>query len=258
MNSENDAIKQAIYCFTKALVIEPSDVDALWDRSFLFKQLDRTTDAIDGFTKILEYMPHHFKVINELAQLYRAQGKTKEAIKMYEDAIAYHTSNPDDEEEEEEENEEEDEFSDKLGYSEINMLSELYLILNDYRRSLETIKTGLRHVQKRQNETWWADRADDDDEYLEEDESRTDFPIELRVRMGVCRTYLNQVEIASKHFQYLLQYPATTYPDLHQDIAYAYYDRRHYALALSVFQKIIDVSDVRNLTLLQQMKYIKN
>lgn len=152
-------------------------------------------DAIAGFTKILELMPHHFKVINELAQLYRVQGKTKEAIQMYEDAIAYHNDNMNDDEDEDNEDEE-DEFSDKLGYSEINMLSELYLILNDYRKSLDTIKTGLRHVQKRQNETWWIDR-DDDDEYLEEDEARTDFPIELRVRMGVCRVYLNQVRGAT-------------------------------------------------------------
>lgn len=198
--SENEATTQAIYCFSKALVLDPADVDALWDRSFLHKQLGRSADAIAGFTKILELMPHHFKVINELTQLYRVQGKTKEAIQMYEDAIIYHTNNMDEEDEEEDAEDEDDEFSDKLGYSEINMLSELYLILNDYRRALDTIKTGLRHVQKRQNETWWVDRTDDDDEYLEEDESRTDFPIELRVRMGVCRVYLNQVRLATVSF----------------------------------------------------------
>lgn len=47
----------------------------------------------------------------------------------------------------------------------------------------------------------------------------------------------------------MLQYPATTYPDLHQDIAYAYYDKRHFDLALQVFQRIIDVSDVSGRTL---------
>lgn len=196
--SENNALKQAIYCLTKALYVDPTDVDALWDRSFLFKQIELTKLAVEGFKKILEYMPHHFKVINELAQLYRSEGKTKEAIQMYEDAIAYHTDHGDDEnEDEEDEEDEEGDFNDKLGYSEINMLSELYLILNDYRKSLNTIKTGLRFVQKRQNETWWVDREDDDDEYLEEDEAKTDFPIELRVRMGICRVYLNQVRMAT-------------------------------------------------------------
>lgn len=202
-------MKQAIYCFTKALLLDPSDVDALWDRSFLHKQLGRSADAIAGFTKILELMPHHFKVINELAQLYRVQGKTKEAIKMYEDAIVYHSNVDQESDEEDEENE--DEFSDKLGYSEINMLSELYLILNDYRRCLDTIKTGLRHVQHRQNETWWIDHTDDDGEYLEEDESRTDFPIELRVRMGVCRVYLNQVRLATVSYYYILQMRVIAY-----------------------------------------------
>ncbi|KAI9265552.1 hypothetical protein EDC94DRAFT_669515 [Helicostylum pulchrum] len=238
---ENDAIKQAIYCFTKALLVDPLDVDALWDRSFLHKQLGRSADAIAGFTKILEIMPHHFKVINELAQLYRVQGKTKEAIDLYNAAIEYH-ANDDDDEEESDNEEDENEFADKLGYSEINMLSELYLILNDYRSALDTIKSGIRRIQHRQHETWWLERTDDDDEYMEDDESRTDFPIELRVRMGVCRIYLNQVRLGTKHFQYLLQYPATLYPDLHQDVAYAYYDKRHYDLALNIFQRIIDAS----------------
>ncbi|KAI7897057.1 uncharacterized protein EV154DRAFT_597887 [Mucor mucedo] len=238
---ENDAIKQAIYCFTKALRLDPTDVDALWDRSFLHKQLGRSADAQAGFTSILELMPHHYKVINELAQLYRVQGKTKEAIQMYEDAFVYHDENAD-EDSDDEDLDEENEFTDKLGYSEINMLSELYLILNDYRKALDTIKNGVRKIQRRQEETWWLEHLDDDDEYLEKDDTRSDFPIELRVRMGVCRVYLNQVRLATQHFQFLLQYPATTYPDLHQDIAYAYYDKRHYDLAIKVFQRIIDAS----------------
>ncbi|KAI9249560.1 hypothetical protein BY458DRAFT_525585 [Sporodiniella umbellata] len=237
---ENNTPKQAIHCLTKALVIDPTDVDALWDRSFLYKQSGKNAEATEGFILILQIMPHHFKVINELAQLYRSEGKTAEAIKMYEDAIVYHTENPDTPEEEEEN---EDEFSDKLGFSEINMLSELYLIRNDYSRCLDTIKTGLRLIQNRQDETWWADQMDEDDEYFEEDESRTEFPLELRVRMGVCRVYMGQPQIAAKHFKYLLQYPPNTYPDLHQEIAYAYYDKRHFAESLKVFQKIIDSSE---------------
>ncbi|KAK4509384.1 uncharacterized protein ATC70_007735 [Mucor velutinosus] len=239
---ECNATRQAIHCFSKVISNDPTDVDAIWDRAFLYKQLDDTTKAIEGFKTILEHYPHHFKVINELAHLYRTQGKTKEAIQMYEDAIVWHTNNIEEDEDEDEEEGVEDDFKNKLGYSEINMLSELYLILNDYKKSLNTIKTGLRLIQKRQNETWWVDR-DDDDEYLEDDESRTEFPIELRVRMGVCRVYMNQVRLGTEHFKYLLQYPATTYPDLHQDIAYAYYDKRHFDLALQVFQRIIDVSD---------------
>lgn len=120
---------------------------------------------------------------------------------MYEEAIVYHAENPDQNEDDEDEDDEE-EFSDKLGYSEINMLSELYLILNDYGRCLDTIKTGLRLVQQRQDETWWIDHVNDDDEYFEEDETRSEFPIELRVRMGVCRVYLDHVDIAMVTVRY--------------------------------------------------------
>ncbi|KAI9254630.1 hypothetical protein BDA99DRAFT_162343 [Phascolomyces articulosus] len=246
---EADANQQAIYCFTKALVAQPADIDALWDRSFLYRKLGRNDEAIDGFQQILEFTPHHFKVINELVQLYRHKGMVKEAIQLYEKSVEYHMENDTFDELEQQKQEaqqgEIDDFSDQLGYTEVNMLSELYLMQNDYRRSLETIKTGIRYVQHRQHETYWDSYGDNDQEYFEdpEHEERSDFPIELRVRMGICRVYLGDVKTAARHFQYLLNYPATTYPDLHQDIAYAYMDKRHYDPALNVFQKIIDVSE---------------
>ncbi|KAI8143750.1 hypothetical protein BJV82DRAFT_83730 [Fennellomyces sp. T-0311] len=240
---EANANQQAVYCFSKAITADPTDVDALWDRSFLYRKLDRIDDAIDGFRQILDITPHHFKVINELAQLYRHKGMINDAIQLYEKAVEHHMKN--DNRNDEQQNEEEDEFLDQMGFTEINMLSELYLMQNDYRRALETIKTGVRIVQHREHERYWDGFGDNDQEYFEdsENEGRSDFPIELRVRMGVCRVYLGDVKTAAKHFQYLLNYPPTTYPDLHQDIAFAYMDKRHYEPALSVFQKIIDVSD---------------
>ncbi|KAG2220363.1 hypothetical protein INT45_010749 [Circinella minor] len=244
-----NANQQAIYCFTKALVVDPTDLDALWDRSYIYKEMGREDEAIDGFLQVLELVPHHFKAINELVRLYRRKGMVKDAIQLYEKAVEYHmendTTQKEEDEDEERRQEEEDELSDRFGYAEVNMLSELYLMQNDYRRSLETIKTGIRYVQHRQHETYWDSYGDNDQEYFEdpENEERSDFPIELRVRMGVCRVYLGDVRTAAKHFQYLLNYPATTYPDLHQDIAYAYMDKRHYEPALNVFQKIVDVSD---------------
>lgn len=197
-HSETDATKQAIYCFTKALTVDPTDIDALWDRSFLYKKMDRIDDAMDGFKQILSITPHHFKVINELVQLYRARGMIKEAITLYEEAVEYHTNNSD----AMQQDEEEDEFTNRLGYVEVNMLSELYLMQNDYRRTLQCIKDGVRHVQHRQHETsrW---EADNDDEYFEENDSddeglqRAEFPIELRVRMGVCRLYLGDFKTAT-------------------------------------------------------------
>ncbi|KAI9496809.1 hypothetical protein BDB00DRAFT_807244 [Zychaea mexicana] len=251
---EAGATQQAIYCFSKALVVDPTDVDALWDRSFLYRKTDHVEEAIDGFEQILKITPHHFKVINELVPLYRNKGMIKESIELYENAVKYHMEHDTDEEERQrqQEQEDDDDFNDRLGYTEVNMLSELYLMHNDYRRALETIKSGIRYVQHRQYETYWDAYGDNDEEYFEdsEHEERSDFPIELRVRMGVCRVYLGDVRTAGRHFQYLLKYPATTYPDLHQDIAYAYMDKRHYDPALSVFQKIIDVSEEVDVDLL--------
>lgn len=180
------------------MTVDPTDIDALWDRSFLYKKMDRLDDAMDGFKQILNITPHHFKVINELVQLYRARGMIKEAITLYEEAVEYHTNNNDAMQQEEEE----DEFSNRLGYVEVNMLSELYLMQNDYQRTLQCIKDGVRHVQHRQHETSRWD-ANNDDEYFEENDNddeglrRAEFPIELRVRMGICRLYLGDFKTAT-------------------------------------------------------------
>ncbi|KAI8098638.1 uncharacterized protein BX664DRAFT_309690 [Halteromyces radiatus] len=293
---ENNANRQAIYCFDKALALDPLDVDALWDRAFLQKSMGSNDAAIDGFLQILDILPYHFKVINELAQLYLVRGDAKEAIQLYEAAMEHHIKEAKNNPEHMEDNNADDDnpFSEKLGYSEINMLSELYLTLNDYRHALDCIKTGIRHVQNRQHETLWLDRPNDDDEYLphqsrsnhkrrnnkddsdasdsdyvpesddenednddnEEDPypdtvlERQNIPLELRVRMGVCRIYLGQANIAAKHFEYLYQQHPSNYSDLYQDVAYAYMDRRFYDLALVIFQKIINTIEEVEVNLL--------
>ena len=185
------------------MAVDPTDLDALWDRSYIYKDMGRDDEAIDGFLQVLELMPHHFKAINELVKLYRRKGMVKEAIQLYEKAVEYHmendTNQKDEDEDEERRHDEDDELNDRFGYAEVNMLSELYLMQSDYRRSLETIKTGIRYVQHRQHETYWDSYGDNDQEYFEdpEHEERSDFPIELRVRMGVCRVYLGDVRTAA-------------------------------------------------------------
>ncbi|ORX58729.1 TPR-like protein [Hesseltinella vesiculosa] len=314
---DNNIYRQAIYCFDKALTIDPQDTDTLWDRSILQKSMGMVDQAINGFQQILEVMPFHFKVVNELTQLYRIKGQTKLAIELYEEAVEYHIKNDSPEPETDDDNT----FVDKLGYSEINMLSELYLILNDYRHALECIKTGVRHVQQRNHETQWFDRPDDDDEYLlfhpsplgldqkpkpkkkrrskraeadddeeygtsyqpsssddddyarntgtalgkgainatdleqdrdtsdmtEEEEKaaqdRLNIPIDLRVRLGICRIYLGQHDLAQLHFEYLFGHEPLEYPDLFQDVAYAFMDQRFFESALIVFQRIIQANN---------------
>ncbi|KAI8066425.1 hypothetical protein BC940DRAFT_275295 [Gongronella butleri] len=331
---ENQAYRQALYCFDKALTIEPLDIDTLWDRAFLQKNMGQVDQAISGFQQLLELMPFHFKVVNELTQLYRTRGQTRQAIQLYTEAVEYHIKN--DKPGQADDDDAMNPFSDRLGYSEINMLSELYLMLNEFRHALDCIKSGIRHVQRRQHETYWLDRlADDDDEYLvlnprraayvasladaqnnknrqddddeaddpsyepdngdngahgksketrrtrrsrssrattpneekdtgvydqdtsgmsEEEErvarARIDIPMELRVRMGICRIYLGNLAIADRHFQHLYAVSPADYMELYQDVAVAYKDRRHFEEALVVFQRIIHANDEIEIDLL--------
>jgi len=232
---------QAIYCLRKVLSANPKDVDALWDRSFLLKEDGKPDAAIGGFTELLEIQPHHVKVIDELAKLYRSKDDLGKAIELYEAAMDYHFENDNlDEVDENNEN--------LFRYTEINMLTELYIMVNEYEKALMCIKYGVLYLQRRIDEIDWSqglEPGDEDDEFdpVAADpatEYYDDFPLELRARMAVCRIHLDNFDVAKKHVAYLENRSVEDYGDLYQEVAAAYMDKGKYDLALALLQKIVD------------------
>jgi tetratricopeptide (TPR) repeat protein len=252
-----------MYCLRHALSENPEDVDALWDHSFLLKEDGKTDAAIRGFNKLLEITPHHVKVIDELAKLYRSKDDLAKAVELYEGAMDYHFEN--DKLDEPDEN--------AFRYTEINMLTELYIMMNEYEKALMCIKYGILYLQRRIDEIDWTSGLDPED--LDEDFDRTpddpstdcfeDFPVELRARMAVCRIYLDHFDVAKvsdmsdssrgyssqltyplfqKHVGYLEKQPVTEYSDLYQEVAAAYMEKGKYDLALILLQRIIDEEEV--------------
>jgi general transcription factor 3C polypeptide 3 (transcription factor C subunit 4) len=188
---------QAIYCLKKALSVNPKDADALWDRSFLLKEDGKTEAAISGFTELLTMTPHHVKVIDELAKLYRSKDDLTKAIELYEGAMDYHFEN---------DNLDEASLNDEnvFRYTEINMLSELYIMVNEYEKALMCVKFGILYLQRRIDEIDWdspldPEDLDEDFDPIPEDPSTNmyaDFPMELRARMAVCRIHLGYTDVA--------------------------------------------------------------
>ncbi|CAO3696432.1 unnamed protein product [Umbelopsis ramanniana] len=242
--SELGVRHQAIYCLKKVLSANPKDADALWDRSFLLKEDGKTEAAILGFTELLEITPHHVKVIDELAKLYRNKDDLVKAIELYEGAMDYHFENDNlDEADEVDEN--------VFRYTEINMLTELYIMVNQYEKALLCIKFGILYLQRRIDEIDWDSPLDPEDHDEDFDCDPADpstagyanFPMELRARMAVCRIHLGHIDVAKKHVGYLSNAPVTEYSDLYQEVAAAYMEKAHYDLALKLLQAIIDSED---------------
>ncbi|RUS26867.1 hypothetical protein BC938DRAFT_484013 [Jimgerdemannia flammicorona] len=291
MSTEQGAIRQAIYCYSKAIQADPTDVDAIWDRSYLHKEIKKYNLAITGFTKLLELAPHHTKVIDELAKIYRETNQPEQAIPLYESAMKHHfshTAPPPSADE------------NTFGYTELNMLAELLMMQGDHARALEVIKAGVRHLQGRQRESWW-DRFEDEREFEDDGEGdgaaegneRWDVPLELRVKMGVCRIMGGQVDEAKvglvflglkfanlllgcsntikasfysryrhvsyfitriqNHFKYLYAQPVAAYPDLYLEVAEAFMERRLYVNALAVFEAMLDGGEAVDIEVLIQV-----
>eukprot|EP01120_Amphizonella_sp_Union-15-10_P012769 TRINITY_DN5763_c0_g1_i6.p1 TRINITY_DN5763_c0_g1~~TRINITY_DN5763_c0_g1_i6.p1 ORF type:complete len:795 (-),score=154.08 TRINITY_DN5763_c0_g1_i6:183-2567(-) len=116
--------RRAIYCYTKAIRLDPLDVDALWDRTLLYQELEQTSKAIEGYLDILSIKPGDIQAANELTKIYNKTGQHLLAVDVLERAL-------------------EKEFDLNLA----NMCSELYLEKGDYQKCLELIDRARSFVE---------------------------------------------------------------------------------------------------------------
>jgi hypothetical protein len=75
-------------------------------------------------------------------------------------------------------------------WEQANFLAELYMEIGDYERALLVIKRSARRLQLRGTQIVWETRIDDV-EYNEHP-----LPIDLRVKLGVCRLALGDIAAA--------------------------------------------------------------
>ncbi|XP_071000122.1 general transcription factor 3C polypeptide 3-like, partial [Oncorhynchus clarkii lewisi] len=57
MSLEQDNIRQAIICYTKAIKYDPSNVRYLWERCSLYEQVGEHKQSMDGYRRILNLLP---------------------------------------------------------------------------------------------------------------------------------------------------------------------------------------------------------
>lgn len=182
----------------------------------IMEQYDR---AIRGFLSLLTFRPHYMAALEELVKLYstyQSQDPKKyrenmhRAMELYEKAYLHYSSLPD-----QDANAAEDPFApssqvdaqaEPFGYSAMNMLSELYIMFEEYQKALQMIKTWSRRLQRRSHQIWWNDYQDDrefetdpeDEEFqstLGENRTRG-LPVDLRVKLGICRLMMEEVKEA--------------------------------------------------------------
>ncbi|CAG8470622.1 4335_t:CDS:10, partial [Cetraspora pellucida] len=245
-----NALHQAIYCFSKAIRCDPNDDDAIWDRCILYGEIGEYRKAIDGFKKLLQEMPYDMNIIREITKIHVQLNEIPQAIELYLDAYEYYRSRPFPEDPESE---------GSFGYSEINIMAELYMLTNDFSSAIDFIKRGVRWLQGRENETWW-DTVADDREYEEDEKanrrdtsmlltrfngmdnvggSNVPLPLELRVKLGQCRVELEQLEEAKAIEKYV---------DLYYEVAETYAEKGLFEDALAIYEIVVSNESTDNAT----------
>ncbi|KND00364.1 transcription factor TFIIIC subunit TFC4 [Spizellomyces punctatus DAOM BR117] len=245
--------EQALYCYSKAISADPTDVDALWDRSVLYYERRMLQKAIDDLQAILDLIPHNMPVVKQLCKIYLDLNDAVKAIALFEGAMNADIAHPlqvlDDSDEEGDDANEEVIGGISMGartavvrtrmrYEELNMLAELYIEVGEHEKALNAIIQGTRRLQGRAHETHW-DQFDDDREFLQGTlPEGMELPIDLQVKLGICRLWLDNAEVAKAHFRPLYARPINDYTELYFDVAEAYMGKRMFTSALAVFEAL--------------------
>ncbi|KAF9481095.1 TPR-like protein [Pholiota conissans] len=230
--------QQALYCYRKVYSLDPANVDALWDRAALAKEMGDFRTARNAFLAILKRFPHDLTVLRELHVILVELSELPLCAKLLQDALDHYMKT----------------CPDGIGgggFTKIDLLllADLYNVLGEHGRAVETIRHGTRWLQGRADQKYW-DLCEDDREYDPEDwpprpssaEGATvqagNFPLDAnsRHRLAVARIKMGDIEEGKLHANTVLAEDVLDYSVLFAEIADAYFEREMYAEAKPIYE----------------------
>ncbi|PIS49959.1 hypothetical protein CJI97_004646 [Candidozyma auris] len=208
LSTELGFIDQAIYCYTRAIAAKNNehDYEHILNRSQLYKEKKQFGRALEGLQRLQTQYPEESDVVKVLAEVYVAQRRNNDAINLYMRMLE-RNMNPSDAIK-----------VPRFGWSELNILLELYINQESWIQAISVLKLVARWIQRRSDETWW-DEQDDDAEF---DDRRPlairkkkpqmyekcvnrphHLPIDIRFKLGCLRLELDQKDEAVTHLRFL-------------------------------------------------------
>ncbi|CAI4062223.1 transcription factor TFIIIC subunit TFC4 SKDI_07G3010 [Saccharomyces kudriavzevii IFO 1802] len=198
LSADLDHVRQAIYCFSRVISLNPMEWESIYRRAILYKKTGQLARALDGFQKLYIYSPYDANILRELAILYVDYDRIDDSIELYmkvfnanverREAIMAAVENALDSSEEESAAEEEVEEKEPLEQDEdmqmfpeinwkkinakykcipfdwsfLNILAELFLkhAVGEV-DGIKAIKKCARWVQRRELQRFWDDVPDD-------------------------------------------------------------------------------------------------
>ena len=261
-----DYLPDAIYCFTQLVRINKKDLEARYERALLVRELGLHGRAALELRQMHEMLPQDTSLIRMLAEAYIALQQVEKAIELYRHYIEDNLNV-------------EREYSDGLGWSDVNVYVELFGMQDRYEEGIRELKALSRWLLGREDETCWGSYEEDDREWDSSDHPRRmeveDFvpdayercaygdglPLELRVKMGLFRLRMgsNYFAEALLHFAWLEPENDAEgaklhdAPDLFREVADSLQDHGLHHEALRYYEPIQAVESYSDLQLYFRM-----
>ncbi|XP_052530995.1 general transcription factor 3C polypeptide 3 isoform X2 [Tympanuchus pallidicinctus] len=253
MSLEQDNIKQAIFCYAKALKYDPTNVRYLWERSSLYEQLGEHKLAMDGYRRILNLLSpsdgeRFMQLARDMAKSYYEANDAASAIEIIEEAFTKHQS--------------------LVSMEDVNIAAELYISCKQYDKALAVITdyAGIVLERKASEKSPAEEKKDDTAAVVETEESQeavTDnqgdpavessaaavekvsccipegVPIDITVKLMVCLVHLNILEPLNPLLTTLVEQNPEEMGDLYLDVAEAFLDVGEYNSALPLLSALV-------------------
>uniref|UniRef100_A0A7N6AQQ6 General transcription factor IIIC, polypeptide 3 n=1 Tax=Anabas testudineus TaxID=64144 RepID=A0A7N6AQQ6_ANATE len=223
MSLEQDNIRQAIVCYTKAIKYDPTNVRYLWERSSLHMRLGEHKQCMDGYRKILLLLPmedgeHFMQLSKDMAKSYYESNDLPSALSVIKEALERHP------------NLVTDDF--------LNMAAELYIANHQYNKTLQV------HCTSEKQETSVEEEAAEQNGNLLFVPDAV--PVDLRAKLIVCLIHLHVYKPLESLVLALMEQSPEEIGDLYLDIGEAYLEVGEYVSALPLLSALV-ISDKYNL-----------
>ncbi|XP_032362386.1 general transcription factor 3C polypeptide 3 [Etheostoma spectabile] len=261
MSLEQDNIRQAIVCYSKAIKYDPTNVRYVWERSSLHMRLGEHKQCMDGYRKILSLLPledgeHFMQLSKDMAKSYYESNDLPSALGVIDEALARHPSL----------------VSDDF----INMAAELYIANRQYNKALQVLvqfagivlvtdESNSEFAVPRQAEKVAEKTTAEQEKKNEEGKSKTpeeiaaeensgikdvqvpdSVPVDLKAKLIVCLIHLHVYIPLEGLVSSLMEQSPEEIGDLYLDVGEAYLEKGEYMSALTLLSALV-ISEKYNL-----------
>ncbi|KAI0820756.1 TPR-like protein [Trametes gibbosa] len=240
--------QQALYCYGKMYHLDPTNVNALWDRASLAKEINDLKTARSTMLAMLKRLPHHLPVLDELRPILIELSDLALCADLFQRAFDhYHAAFPSGRGLDAETGEEVP--GGGFGLMHLLVLADLYNTLGEYGKAVEIIRQGCRWLQGRAAQKFW-DACEDDREWDvpesgmqrggEGEVQPGMYPLDVnaRHRLAIARIKGGDVDEGKMHAKLVLTQDAAEYAPLFSEIADAYFEREMYAEAGHIYEML--------------------